>query len=63
MTAAVAALSRMGIRPHLRRRELGLLLLVALILAVGWLSLQSFRAGRIEVGDAHLLATYLGLYW
>ena len=61
MTAAVTALNRAGIRPHLRRRELGLLLLVALTLSVGWLSLASFRAGRLDVGDAHLLATYLGL--
>ncbi len=61
MTAASAALNRMGIRPHLRRRELGLLVLVALIVAIGWLSLESFRAGRLEVGDATMPVAYLVL--
>lgn len=61
MTAALAALNRAGIRPHLRRRELALLLLVCVTLLVGWLSLESFRAGRLELGDASMLVTYLGL--
>jgi cell division protein FtsW (lipid II flippase) len=61
MSAVAAALHRVGIRPRLRNREAGLLLLVALALTVGWASLQSFRGGRLELGDAHLLAAYLAV--
>jgi cell division protein FtsW (lipid II flippase) len=60
MTAAVSrALFSVGIRPHFRWRELGLLALVALTLTTGWASLDSFRAGSLGIGDASLLATYL----
>jgi cell division protein FtsW (lipid II flippase) len=61
MTAAVAAFHRVGIRPHLRRRELALLVLVAVTLTVGWASLESFRTDSFGLGDATLLVTYLGL--
>ena len=59
MTAAVAALSRMGIRPRLRRRELGLLVVVAITLTVGWASYVSFRDSRLELADTGILTTYL----
>ena len=55
------ALHRVGIRPRLRRRELGLLVVVALALGVGWASLASHRAGSLDMGDPTLLAIYLGL--
>ena len=48
-----------GIRPRLRMRELWLLVLVAVALIVGWASLQSFRAGHLELSDATLLIIYL----
>ena len=53
------ALYRAGIRPHLRWRELRLLVVVAVSLAVGWASLQSFRTGQFGLGDASLLTVYL----
>src|SRR3954451_10922680 len=59
MTAAVRALNRIGIRPRLRRRELGPLVLVAITLTVGWASFVSFRDGRLELGDTGVLTTYL----
>jgi cell division protein FtsW (lipid II flippase) len=59
MTAVGQALHRVGIRPRLRTRELGLLVLVGLILATGWVSLQSYRAGQFDMADATLLAIYL----
>jgi cell division protein FtsW (lipid II flippase) len=61
MSALARGLHRAGIRPRLRRRELTLLLLVALTLAVGWASLASHRAGQLEMGDPTLLAVYLGV--
>ncbi len=54
------ALYRAGIRPQLRWRELGLLAVVGLTLTVGWASLQSFRSGSLELGDASVLTIYLG---
>ncbi len=60
MSAGKRALYRVGIRPQLRWRESGLLAVVGMSLTVGWLSLQSFRSGTIELGDAGLLTTYLG---
>jgi cell division protein FtsW (lipid II flippase) len=60
MSAAMLALHRVGIRPRMRWRELVLLLVVAIALTTGWASLQSFRSSQLEVGDAWLLATYLG---
>jgi cell division protein FtsW (lipid II flippase) len=60
MSVVVRSLDRVGIRPRLRWRESGLLLVVSLALVVGWISLQSFRSGRLELGDAWLLGTYLG---
>ncbi|MEX2548511.1 MAG: FtsW/RodA/SpoVE family cell cycle protein [Chloroflexota bacterium] len=59
MTTAVKTLHNMGIRPHFRWRELGLLGLVAGTLATGWASLISYRTGRLEFGEASLLLTYL----
>lgn len=59
MTAAVRALNRVGIRPHLRRRELGLLIVVSIALIVGWMSYVSFRDGRLELADTSILTTYL----
>jgi cell division protein FtsW (lipid II flippase) len=60
MTAATRALYNIGIRPHFRWRELRLLVLVAITLAVGWTSLESFRTGQLELGEASLLIIYLG---
>src|SRR3954471_3072427 len=59
MTAAARALNRVGIRPRLRRREFGLLVLVAITLTVGWASFVSFRDGRLELADTSILTTYL----
>ena len=59
MTAAAQAFNRVGIRPRLRRRELGLLILVSLALTVGWISYVSFRDGRLELADTAILTTYL----
>jgi cell division protein FtsW (lipid II flippase) len=58
VTVAVRALNRVGIRPRLRRRELGLLVLVGIALTVGWASFVSFRDGRLELADTSVLATY-----
>ena len=62
--ATSASLSRslysVGIRPHFRWRELGLLAIVAITLVIGWASLESFRTGALQIGDATVLATYLG---
>ena len=58
MTVAVNALGRVGIRPRLRRRELGLLVLVMVTLTVGWASYVSFRDGHLELADTSALATY-----
>jgi len=59
MIAARRALFSVGIRPHFRWRELGLLVVVALTVLVGWASLQSFRNGQIEMGETSLIVTYL----
>src|SRR3954453_12972575 len=59
MTAAVRALNRVGIRPRLRRLELGLLVLVSITLTVGWMSYVSFRDNRIELADTGILTAYL----
>ncbi len=59
MTVVARGFNRIGIRPRLRRRELGLLLLVALTLTVGWISYVSFRDSRIELADTSILTTYL----
>ena len=48
------------LRPRFRRRELGLLALVALALLAGSLSLGWERAGRPELAGGGLLAIYLG---
>lgn len=64
MTAAFAranrALYSFGIRPHFRWREFRLLVVVAITLLIGWASLESFRTGQLALGEAGLLATYLG---
>ena len=59
MTAAARALNRFGIRPRLRRRELGLLILVSIALTVGWISYVSYRDSKLELADAGILTTYL----
>ena len=59
MTVAIRALNRVGIRPHLRRRELGLLIVVSPALTVGWMSYVSFRDGRLELADTGILTAYL----
>ncbi len=59
MTAAARALHRVGIRPRLRRRELGLLILVSIALTIGWISYVSFRDNRLELADTGILTTYL----
>jgi len=61
LRAASLALHRVGIRPHFRWRELGLLLVVGVALVTGWASLQSFRGGSLQLGDASLLAVYMGM--
>ncbi len=59
MTAAARAMNRVGIRPRLRRRELSLLVVVALALIVGWASYVSFRDGELGLVDTSVLTTYL----
>ena len=59
MSAAARALHRVGIRPRLRRREAGLLLVAGLALVVGWASYASLEAGALSLGDAGILTTYL----
>jgi len=61
MTAAARALYAVGIRPHFRWRELGLLVVVSAALVAGWASLSSFRAGELALGEAGLLVSYLAL--
>jgi cell division protein FtsW (lipid II flippase) len=61
MTGAALALHRAGIRPRLRTRELGLLLVVSLTLLTGWLSLAAYRAGDIGVELPEPVLAYLGL--
>ncbi len=56
---AAAERGRSMLRPSLRRRELGLLLLVALALLLGRASFSSTLAGRPELGDLRLLGVYL----
>jgi cell division protein FtsW (lipid II flippase) len=58
VTAAQRALNRVGIRPRLRRRELGLLVLVSIALTVGWISYVSFRDNQLELADTSILFTY-----
>jgi cell division protein FtsW (lipid II flippase) len=59
MMAVSRSLHQVGIRPHLRWRELRLLIVVAAALLTGWASLETFRGGVLQLGDARLLATYL----
>lgn len=53
------AVWRAGIRPRSRPLELGLLLLVGAALLTGWISLASWRAGRLTIGDPSALLIYL----
>jgi len=47
------------VRPRLRRRELGLLVLVSVVLLAGRASLASTLAGHLALGDLRLLGVYL----
>ena len=59
MTGAVATLHRLGVRPRLRIRELGLLVVVGVTLVIGWVSLASFQAGALAMGDPTVIVVYL----
>ncbi|HWH23650.1 MAG TPA: FtsW/RodA/SpoVE family cell cycle protein [Candidatus Limnocylindria bacterium] len=61
MNSISRALFRVGIRPRLRRRELGLLIVVALALVTGWASLHSYHSGQLELGEPELLGIFIGL--
>jgi cell division protein FtsW (lipid II flippase) len=61
MTSISRTLYSAGIRPHFRWRELRLLAVVAAALLTGWASLESFRGGELQFGDARLLVIYLAL--
>jgi cell division protein FtsW (lipid II flippase) len=56
---ATRTLSRVGIRPHLRRRELTLLIVVAVALTLGWASYVAFRDGQLSLADTGILSSYL----
>ncbi|MBA3778283.1 MAG: FtsW/RodA/SpoVE family cell cycle protein [Chloroflexi bacterium] len=49
------------VRPRLRPRELGLLIVVAATLFCGWVSLASTEAGELALGEPVVLLVYLGL--
>jgi cell division protein FtsW (lipid II flippase) len=53
------ALPRLRLRPQVRDRELRALVVVALTLCVGWVSLASTRAGSLSVGDPLPLACWI----
>jgi peptidoglycan glycosyltransferase len=55
----VIARSLAGIHPRPRGRETSLLLLAAVALLTGWLSLATTQAGRLSAGDPGLLVIYL----
>ena len=59
MTAVARQFNRVGIRPRLRRRELGLLIVVVIALTVGWISYVSYRDGHLELADTGVLTAYL----
>jgi cell division protein FtsW (lipid II flippase) len=59
--SAGRGLYRVGVRPRLRRRELGLLLVVGAALLVGWFGLAATQAGSWNVGWPELLMGYLSL--
>jgi cell division protein FtsW (lipid II flippase) len=59
MAIVARGLHRVGIRPRLRPRESLLLAAAAAAMVVGWASLNSYRAGRLEIGDVTLLTIYL----
>jgi cell division protein FtsW (lipid II flippase) len=50
---------RLSMRPRGRDRELRLLLVVALTLCIGWVSLASTRTGTLAIGDPLPLACWL----
>lgn len=52
---------RAGIRPKPRNRELVLLGFAAVALVVGWVSLASYQAGKITLGDPSVLVVYFGV--
>ncbi len=57
--AAAPAGWRQTFRPRLRRRELVLLVLVGIVLAIGWVSWQSTVQGRTSIGDPAPLVVYM----
>ena len=61
LASARSTLWRAGIRPGARPRELLLLGFAAVTLLVGWVSLESFRAGRLATGDLGPLVAYFAL--
>ncbi|CAN5417770.1 MAG: FtsW/RodA/SpoVE family cell cycle protein [Chloroflexi bacterium] len=59
--AAVAPLRRQRVRPRLRNRESLLLLMVAAVLLLGWVSLEWGRAGAMVLGDPSVLVIFMGI--
>ncbi len=60
MSAQAATLRPRG-RPRWRGREARLLILVAVVLAIGWIGLASTQAERPTIGDARALIVLLGM--
>src|SRR5919112_955879 len=50
-----------SVRPRLRTRELSLLVVGGIALAMGWASLASEQAGRLTFGDPTVLGWYLAV--
>ena len=59
--SAPAATTRPRARPRWRGREARLLVLVAVVLGIGWVSLASTQAARPTIGDARALFVLLGM--
>jgi cell division protein FtsW (lipid II flippase) len=59
VVAAADSLHDRSIRPRLRRRELVLLVVVAVALLTGWVTVASTAAGAISLGDPTVLVLYL----
>ncbi|HVQ23219.1 MAG TPA: hypothetical protein VMT36_08075, partial [Candidatus Saccharimonadia bacterium] len=56
-----ATAARPRVRPRWRGREARLLILVAIVLAIGWVGLASTQAERPTIGDARPLFVLLGM--